>query len=81
MLGPRSNDDWWPRIVILKVLTQYHDATGDPRVIPAMQRYFAYQAQELPKRRLRDWGRFRWQDEALSIVWLYNRAADPKLWT
>jgi len=79
MLGPRSNDDWWPRIVILKVLTQYHEATGDSRVIPAMQRYFAYQAQELPKRKLRDWGRFRWQDEALSIVWLYNRAPDPKL--
>ncbi|MCU1306321.1 MAG: putative glycosyl hydrolase [Acidobacteriaceae bacterium] len=79
MLGPGSNDDWWPRIVILKVLTQYHEATADPRVIPAMQRYFAYQAQELPKRKLRDWGRFRWQDEALSIVWLYNRAPDPKL--
>lgn len=79
MLGPRSNDDWWPRIVILKGLTQYHEATGDSRVIPAMQRYFAYQAQELPKRKLRDWGRFRWQDEALSIVWLYNRAPDPKL--
>jgi uncharacterized protein len=79
MLGPCANDDWWPRIVMLKVLTQYHEATGDPRVIPAMQRYFAYQAQELPKRKLRDWGKFRWQDEALSIVWLYNHAPDPKL--
>ena len=79
MLGPHSNDDWWPRIVMLKVLTQYYDATGDPRVIQAIQRYFAYQAQELPTRKLRDWGKFRWQDEALSIVWLYNRAPDPKL--
>lgn len=79
MFGPRSNDDWWPRMVMLKVLTQYHEASGDPRVIPAMQRYFEYQLAELPKRGLRDWGKFRWQDEALSVIWLYNRSADPKL--
>src|SRR5580700_4824264 len=79
MLGPRSNDDWWPRIVMLKVLTQYHEATGDARVIPLMQRYFQYQLAELPKRPLRDWGRFRWQDEAVSVFWLYNRTGDPKL--
>jgi glycosyl hydrolase family 127 (putative beta-L-arabinofuranosidase)/beta-L-arabinofuranosidase (glycosyl hydrolase family 127) len=79
MFGPRSSDDWWPRIVMLKVLTQYQEATGDPRVIPAMQRYFEYQLAELPKRRLRDWGKFRWQDEALSVIWLYNRAGNAKL--
>ncbi len=79
MFGPRSNDDWWPRIVMLKVLTQYQEATGDARVIPLMQRYFQYQLAELPKRPLRDWGRFRWQDEALSVLWLYNRTGDPKL--
>jgi hypothetical protein len=78
MFGPRSNDDWWPRIVMLKVLTQYQEATGDPRVIPLMQRYFQYQLAELPKRPLRDWGKFRWQDEALSVFWLYNRTGDPK---
>src|SRR3984885_7581013 len=79
MFGPRSNDDWWPRMVMLKVLTQYHEATGDPRVIPAMQRYFEYQIAELPKRGLRDWGKFRWQDEALSVIWLYNRTGNAKL--
>jgi hypothetical protein len=79
MFGPRSNDDWWPRIVMLKVLTQYHEATGDPRVIPAMQRYFEYQLAELPERGLRDWGKFRWQDEALSVIWLYNRTGNAKL--
>jgi uncharacterized protein len=79
MFGPRSNDDWWPRIVMLKVLTQYQEATGDPRVIPLMQRYFQYQLAELPKRPLRDWGRFRWQDEVVSVFWLYNRTGDPKL--
>lgn len=79
MLGPKSNNDWWPRIVMLKALTQYQEVSGDPRVIPAMQRYFAYQLNELPKRGLQDWGKFRWQDEVLSILWLYNRTGDPKL--
>ncbi len=64
---------------MLKALTQYQEATGDPRVIPLMQRYFDYQLAELPKRNLRDWGKFRWQDEMLSVVWLYNRTGDPKL--
>jgi uncharacterized protein len=79
MFGPRSNDDWWPRMVMLKVLTQYQEATGDPRVIPAMQRYFDYQLTALPTRGLSDWGKFRWQDEVLSVIWLYNRTGNPRL--
>jgi uncharacterized protein len=79
MIGPTSNDDWWPRIVMLKALTQYQELTGDPRVIPLMDRYFRYQLSQLPTRPLRDWGRFRWQDEALSVLWLYNRTGSAYL--
>lgn len=77
--GPPSNDDWWPRMVMLKALCQYHEATSDERVIPLMERYFAYSLRDLPDRPLRDWGRYRWQDEALSVLWLYNRTGDPNL--
>ena len=38
MIGPAANNDWWPRMVMLKVLTQYHEATNDARVIPVMDR-------------------------------------------
>ena len=79
MIGPASNDDWWPRMVMLKALTQYEEATGDPRVIPVLSRYFAHQLEALPGRPLRDWGKFRWQDNALAVIWLYNRTGDPKL--
>jgi uncharacterized protein len=79
MIGPSSNDDWWPRIVMLKVLTQFQEFTGDPRVIPVMDKYFQYQLAELPRRPLRDWGRFRWQDEVLSVLWLYNRTGSANL--
>ena len=79
MFGPRGNDDWWPRMVMLKVLTQFHELTGDPRVIPLMTNYFVHQLQALPARPLRDWGRMRWQDELVSVVWLYSRTQDPRL--
>lgn len=79
MIGPASNNDWWPRIVMLKALTQYQEATGDPRVIPLMEKYFRHQLAELPSRPLRDWGKFRWQDNLLSVVWLYNRTGSAYL--
>ena len=79
MIGPATNDDWWPRIVMLKALAQYHDATGDPRVIPVMDKYFRHQFEALRGRPLRDWGKFRWQDEALTVAWLYNRTGEPYL--
>lgn len=79
MIGPASNDDWWPRYVMLKALTQYQEFTGDPRVIPVMDRYFRYQLSELPKRPLRDWGKFRWQDQLLTVIWLYNRTGSAYL--
>ncbi len=79
MIGPTANDDWWPRMVMLKVLQQYHEATSDPRVVPVMTRYFHYQLGAMPGRPLRDWGRYRWQDEAMVVEWLFERTHDPKL--
>jgi hypothetical protein len=79
MIGPASNDDWWPRIVMLKALAQYQEFTGDPRVIPVMEKYFRFQLSQLPKRPLRDWAKFRWQDEALTVIWLYNRTGSDYL--
>lgn len=64
---------------MLKALTQYQELTGDARVMPVMDRYFRYQLGQLPARPLRDWGKFRWQDELLSVLWLYNRTGDAYL--
>jgi DUF1680 family protein len=79
MIGPKSNHDWWPRMVMAKALTQYQEATADPRVIPVLSHYFDYQLSQLPEKPLRDWGKYRWQDQALSVVWLYNRTGDAQL--
>ena len=38
-----------------------------------------HQLAELPTRPLESWGKFRWQDNALSALWLYQRQPDPSL--
>jgi hypothetical protein len=78
-IGPAKNTDWWPNYVILKALMQYQEASGDPRVVPLMKKYFAYQLAHMDARPLKEWAIFRWHDEVLSVLWLYNRAPDPSL--
>ncbi len=78
-IGPPKNTDWWPNMVMLKALTQFQEATGDPRVIPLMTRYFEYHLANAGAHPLKEWAQYRWQDEVLSILWLYNRTGNPKL--
>jgi uncharacterized protein len=79
MIGPASNVDWWPRMVMVKALAQYYEATRDGRILPALTRYFHFQLAEMPQRPLQSWGRYRWQDEALAAEWLYERTQDGSL--
>lgn len=79
-IGPVwKNKDWWPNMVMLKALTQYQEASGDARVIPLMKKYFRHQLEEMPKRPLFGWAIFRWQDNLLSVLWLYNRTGEEWL--
>ena len=71
--------DPWPRFILLKVLIQYFEATGDPRVVPAMTRFLQKVDQVLAEHRLRSWARFRWADLVLSIHWLYGQTGDSWL--
>ncbi|HWP21207.1 MAG TPA: beta-L-arabinofuranosidase domain-containing protein [Candidatus Cryosericum sp.] len=71
--GPADNLDWWPRMVALKVLTQYHEATGDPRVLSLMDRYFRFQLKTLPNQPLAMWAAARGQEQLLPMLWLYRQ--------
>jgi len=71
--------DWWPNMVMLKVLTQHQEATNDPRVIPLMTKYLKYHLRHAAEKPLVQWASYRWAEELLSIVWLYNRQPDPDL--
>ncbi|HZC26352.1 MAG TPA: beta-L-arabinofuranosidase domain-containing protein [Actinopolymorphaceae bacterium] len=74
--GPTGNLDWWPRMVALKALTQYADATGDERVPAFLRRYFVHQRDALPSRPLEGWGRARGAENVLSVMWLHDRTGE-----
>jgi hypothetical protein len=77
--GPPQNVDWWPRIVALKVLVQYYDATRDARVIPFMHKYFRYQLTMLPQMPLQMWAVARAGENIVSVLWLYEQTQEPYL--
>ena len=74
-----NSRDWWPKMVMLKVLQQYYSATGDARVIRLMTNYFRYQLTDLPKEPLdhwTGWAKARAGDNLLIVYWLYNLTGD-----
>ncbi len=74
--------DWWPKMVMLKILQNYHGATGDQRVVECLTKYFHYQLRELPKTPLGHWsfwGNRRGGDNLMVVLWLYNLTGEKKL--
>ena len=77
-----AGEDWWPKMIMLKVLKQHFEATNDPRVIPFMKRYFAYQAKALDNCTLgkwTEWAASRGTDNAMIVHWLYSITKDKSL--
>ncbi|PSR53368.1 hypothetical protein AHMF7605_07425 [Adhaeribacter arboris] len=77
-----NSRDWWPKMVMLKILKQYYSATGDKRVITVMTNYFKYQLKQLPKNPLDHWtfwARYRGGDNLMVVYWLYNITGDSFL--
>jgi len=70
--GPEKNTDWWPRMVMLKVMIQYFTATGDMRVPEFMFDYFKYQYKNLEKQPMQAWAVARGAENMQAVVWLYN---------
>lgn len=77
-----NSHDWWPKMVMLKVLQQYYSATGDKRVIDCLTNYFKYQLKTLPQKPLGHWtfwGEQRGGDNLMIVYWLYNITGDAFL--
>lgn len=76
----RNNSlDWWPKMVMLKVLMQYYSATQDDRVIKLMTDYFRYQLKTLPEKPLGHWtfwAHYRGGDNLMAVYWLYDITKD-----
>jgi len=77
--GPEKNKDRWPLAVAMKVLIQYQEATGDPRVIPLLQNYFKYLKTAPPDWPDEHWRGVRAMENIVAAYWLYNRTGDKTI--
>jgi len=77
--GPRARTDIWSLFLALKVLVQYHEATGDARAPRAVERCLRKVARHVEVAPLFDWGQARWFEALIAIWWLYEREPEPWL--
>ena len=78
-LQRNNSKDWWPRMVVLKVLQQHYNATGDSRVMDFMVKYFRYQLKTLPTTPLDNWtawAPFRVCDNMNVALWAYEKTGE-----
>lgn len=76
------SEDWWPKMVMLKVLQQYYSATKDKRVLQLMDNYFRFQLKELatnPLDKYTYWAGRRGGDNLQVVYWFYNITKEPYL--
>ncbi|ALS28274.1 beta-L-arabinofuranosidase [Paenibacillus sp. 32O-W] len=74
-----GKQDWWHYMIMLKVLTQHAEATGDERIVPFLGRFFRYVRSKIEEQPLRGWAKARGAEMLLTLRWLYKRTEDPML--
>ncbi len=85
-LGPKPEEDTeayrfdvWPQYLAVKMLIQYHEATGDERVVEAVTRNLRWLDGSLDRRPLERWALYRWFEALIGIFWLYEKVQEAWL--
>ena len=65
--------DLWAILLANKVLVQYHEASGDDRVLRAVEASFRALAAGLDRAPLYNWGRFRWFEGLIPAFYVHER--------
>ncbi len=71
--------DLWAILLANKALVQYHEATGDVRVLEAVTRSLRALLAGLDRTPLYEWGRFRWYEGLVSVFYVHERSQEPWL--
>jgi uncharacterized protein len=71
--------DLWSIQLINKVLAQYHEATGDAKVLEAMMRNLKAMQQAMDRTPLFNWGKFRWFEGLIPVFYAYEKTNEPWL--
>ena len=83
--GPYPEDavtkryDLWAILLANKVLAQYHDATGDARVLTAVTRSLRALLAGLDRTPLYGWGKFRWYEGLVPVFHVHQQRGEPWL--
>lgn len=70
----------WPQMIMLWILQDYFEYTGDTRVLDVMTNYFRFQLTQPDDKFLEDyWENSRGGDNMWSVIWLYNHTGNKEL--
>ncbi len=75
-----GREDLWPNMIMLFCLQDWHDFSGDERVLALMTRYFRY-LEGVPEEEFLKgyWPKMRGGDLLSSVYWLHDRTGEPWL--
>ena len=71
--------DLWAILLANKTLAQYHELTGDARVLTAMSNSLRALRDGLDRTPLYGWGKFRWYEGLVPVFYVYERTREPWL--
>lgn len=75
--GKAKSIDSWPNMIVLFILQDYYEFSGDQRVLDLMKKYYAYLLTVPDDRFLMDyWENCRYGDIMYSALWYYNLTGD-----
>ncbi len=75
----RENYDIWAYFLICKVLTVYHQCTGDERIENVLYKGLLFLRKHVYLSTVKNWGATRWYEALIPIFWLYERKPEPWL--
>jgi len=71
--------DLWAILLANKVLVQYHEATGDEKILKAVMRNLKATDKVIDKIPLFNWGKFRWFEGLIPVYYAYEKTGEPWL--
>jgi hypothetical protein len=71
--------DLWAILLANKMLVQYHEASGDDRVLRAVERSLRAIVSGLDRTPLYDWGRYRWFEGLIPVFYAYDKSGEAWL--
>ncbi|ASS65422.1 MULTISPECIES: beta-L-arabinofuranosidase domain-containing protein [unclassified Paenibacillus] len=74
-----KSQDWWHYMIMMKVMIQYEEATGDSRIVPFLIRFFRHMHRNIQDHPLKDWAVPRGAELMLALHWTYGRSPEPFL--